>query len=52
MIKKLKMSHLRALHATWLISLNTEMATGCDKKQRGDAGNMVTQVLDRVRNIF
>ena len=30
----------RALHATWLISLNAATATECVvKKQRGDAGN-------------
>ena len=29
----------RALHATWLISLNAATATECDKKTKGDAGN-------------
>ena len=37
--KKAQNESSRALHATWLISLNAETATECDKKQRGDAGN-------------
>ena len=38
--KKAQNESPRALHATWLISLNAATATECDKKkQRGDAGN-------------
>ena len=37
MIKKAQNESSRALHATWLISLNAATAAGCDKKQRGHA---------------
>ena len=52
--KKTQNESSRALHSTWLISLNTATATECDKKAKGDADSWTSEhkVLDRVRNIF
>ena len=41
--KKSQNESSRALHATWLISLNAATATGCDKKQRGHACNYTSE---------
>ena len=44
--KKAQNESSRALHATWLISLNAATATECDKKKKNKGRMPVTELLN------